>query len=58
MGSLSAVYTPRHYVLADTDRISEEKIRAFEASRQSSKSQVHTPFCVAIEWTCGLRLQS
>lgn len=42
MGSLSAIYTPRHYVIADTDRISEDKICAFEASRQSSKSQVHT----------------
>lgn len=40
--SLSAVYTPRHYVIADTDRMSEDKIRAFEAARQSSKSQVNT----------------
>lgn len=42
MESLSAVYTPRHYVLADTDRISEDKVRTFEASRQSAKSQVHS----------------
>lgn len=42
MESLSAVYTPRHYVIADTDRISEDKVCTFEASRQSSKSQVHT----------------
>lgn len=41
MESLSAVYTPRHYVIADTDRISEDKVRTFEASRQSAKSQVH-----------------
>lgn len=41
MESLSAVYTPRHYVIADTDRMSEDKICTFEASRQSSKSQVH-----------------
>lgn len=40
MESLSAVYTPRHYVIADTDRMSEDKIRTFEASRQSAKSQV------------------
>lgn len=42
MESLSAVYTPRHYVIADTDRMSEDKICTFEASRQSSKSQVDT----------------
>ncbi|XP_075869807.1 UDP-N-acetylglucosamine transferase subunit ALG14 isoform X2 [Nelusetta ayraudi] len=38
--SLSAVYTPRHYVIADTDRMGEDKVCTFEASRQSSKSQV------------------
>ncbi|XP_075869806.1 UDP-N-acetylglucosamine transferase subunit ALG14 isoform X1 [Nelusetta ayraudi] len=37
--SLSAVYTPRHYVIADTDRMGEDKVCTFEASRQSSKSQ-------------------
>ncbi|KAK1795115.1 hypothetical protein P4O66_010297 [Electrophorus voltai] len=34
MGSLSQSYTPRHYVMADTDKMSEDKIRAFEASKQ------------------------
>nr|XP_061811593.1 UDP-N-acetylglucosamine transferase subunit ALG14 homolog [Nerophis lumbriciformis] len=33
MKSLSGAYTPRLYVIADTDRMSEERIRAFEKSR-------------------------
>ena len=43
MGSLSAAYAPRHYVIADTDRMSEEKICTFESSRHHSESetQVH-----------------
>ncbi|TDG97028.1 hypothetical protein EPR50_G00220500 [Perca flavescens] len=40
MESLSAAYTPRHYVIADTDRMSEEKICTFESSRHfDSESQ-------------------
>lgn len=39
MGSLSQSYTPRHYVLADTDKMSEEKIRTFEASKEKSGTQ-------------------
>ncbi|XP_062848282.1 UDP-N-acetylglucosamine transferase subunit ALG14 homolog [Trichomycterus rosablanca] len=34
MGSLSPSYSPRHYVIADTDKMSEEKIRTFEASKK------------------------
>ncbi|KAJ3611055.1 hypothetical protein NHX12_021071 [Muraenolepis orangiensis] len=45
MQSLSPCYQPRHYVLADTDRMSEEKIRAFESSKENadaaSKHTVH-----------------
>ncbi|XP_066539253.1 UDP-N-acetylglucosamine transferase subunit ALG14 homolog [Hoplias malabaricus] len=33
MESLSLAYIPRHYVIADTDVMSEDKIRKFEASR-------------------------
>ncbi|XP_036308726.1 UDP-N-acetylglucosamine transferase subunit ALG14 homolog isoform X1 [Pipistrellus kuhlii] len=33
LGHLSAAYAPRHYVLADTDEISAQKIHAFELSR-------------------------
>ncbi|XP_043554788.1 UDP-N-acetylglucosamine transferase subunit ALG14 homolog isoform X1 [Chiloscyllium plagiosum] len=33
MDSLSASYVPRHYVIANTDKISEEKVRILEASR-------------------------
>ncbi|XP_056306599.1 UDP-N-acetylglucosamine transferase subunit ALG14 homolog [Danio aesculapii] len=38
MGSLSHSYNPRHYVIADTDKMSEEKIRTFEAEREKSDS--------------------
>ncbi|XP_078416950.1 UDP-N-acetylglucosamine transferase subunit ALG14 isoform X2 [Cetorhinus maximus] len=33
MDSLSASYAPRHYVIANTDRMSEEKVRILEAAR-------------------------
>ncbi|KAK9528048.1 hypothetical protein VZT92_014549 [Zoarces viviparus] len=39
MECLSAAYTPRHYVIADTDRMSEEKICTFESSKQHSEGQ-------------------
>lgn len=44
MECLSAAYAPRHYVIADTDKMSEEKICTFESSKQQSgsKSQVHS----------------
>ncbi|XP_031163655.1 UDP-N-acetylglucosamine transferase subunit ALG14 homolog isoform X2 [Sander lucioperca] len=56
MESLSAAYSPRHYVIADTDTMSEEKICTFESSKQrlDSESQVLcngpgtcVPLCVA-----------
>ncbi|XP_047205070.1 UDP-N-acetylglucosamine transferase subunit ALG14 homolog isoform X1 [Girardinichthys multiradiatus] len=40
MESLSAAYTPRHYVIADTDRMSEEKIVTFESSKPQSHSDL------------------
>lgn len=33
LGPLSAAYSPRHYVIADTDEISARKIHAFELGR-------------------------
>ncbi|XP_066548028.1 UDP-N-acetylglucosamine transferase subunit ALG14 isoform X2 [Amia ocellicauda] len=36
MESLSQSYIPRHYVMADTDQMSEDKIRSLEASIQDS----------------------
>ncbi|KAG8132665.1 hypothetical protein E2320_010504 [Naja naja] len=33
LNSLSKKYSPRHYVLADSDKMSEEKIRSFEQKR-------------------------
>uniref|UniRef100_A0A3P9NFC3 UDP-N-acetylglucosamine transferase subunit ALG14 n=2 Tax=Poecilia reticulata TaxID=8081 RepID=A0A3P9NFC3_POERE len=40
MDSLSAAYTPRHYVIADTDKMSEEKIVSFERCKPESHSDV------------------
>ncbi|KAJ8010446.1 hypothetical protein DPEC_G00075160 [Dallia pectoralis] len=34
MDSLSQSYSPRHYVIADTDKMSEDKIRTFESSKK------------------------
>uniref|UniRef100_UPI0037E84E9B UDP-N-acetylglucosamine transferase subunit ALG14 isoform X2 n=1 Tax=Semicossyphus pulcher TaxID=241346 RepID=UPI0037E84E9B len=39
MECLSAAYTPRHYVIADTDGMSEERICTFESSKQHSNSE-------------------
>lgn len=38
MGALSQSYNPRHYVIADTDKMSEDKIRAFESEREKTGS--------------------
>lgn len=46
MESLSAAYTPRHYVIADTDRMSEEKICTFESSKQHSDSESQVYNCL------------
>ncbi|XP_029385266.1 UDP-N-acetylglucosamine transferase subunit ALG14 isoform X1 [Echeneis naucrates] len=42
MDSLASAYTPRHYVIADTDRISEEKICTFENSKLSNSESQFT----------------
>ncbi|XP_072234928.1 UDP-N-acetylglucosamine transferase subunit ALG14 isoform X2 [Leuresthes tenuis] len=56
MECLSAAYTPRHYVIADTDRMSEEKICSFESFKQQSNTESQVlcngpgtcvPLCVA-----------
>ena len=33
-------FSPRHYVIADTDSMSHKKVVAFETDRESSASQV------------------
>ncbi|KAL6098196.1 alg14 [Pungitius sinensis] len=43
--SLSAAYTPRHYVIADSDRMSEEKICTFERSKQPPDSESQFTIC-------------
>ncbi|XP_039983256.1 UDP-N-acetylglucosamine transferase subunit ALG14 homolog isoform X4 [Xiphias gladius] len=45
MECLSAAYKPRHYVIADTDRMSEEKICTFESSKQHSDSESQFTIC-------------
>uniref|UniRef100_A0A3B1KET0 UDP-N-acetylglucosamine transferase subunit ALG14 n=1 Tax=Astyanax mexicanus TaxID=7994 RepID=A0A3B1KET0_ASTMX len=48
MGSLSQAYSPRHYVIADTDKMSEDKIRTFEASKVLCNGPgTCIPLCVA-----------
>ncbi|XP_071756278.1 UDP-N-acetylglucosamine transferase subunit ALG14 [Centroberyx gerrardi] len=39
MESLSRSYRPRHYVIADTDKMSEEKICTFESSKDHTDSE-------------------
>ncbi|NP_001297883.1 UDP-N-acetylglucosamine transferase subunit ALG14 homolog [Esox lucius] len=39
MESLSLSYSPRHYVIADTDKMSEDKIRTFERSKKNTGSE-------------------
>ncbi|XP_059183016.1 UDP-N-acetylglucosamine transferase subunit ALG14 homolog [Centropristis striata] len=43
--SLSAAYSPRHYVIADTDTMSQDKICCFESSRQQSDSESQFTIC-------------
>ncbi|KAM4533677.1 UDP-N-acetylglucosamine transferase subunit ALG14 [Odontesthes bonariensis] len=45
MECLSAAYTPRHYVIADTDRMSEEKICSFESFKQQSNTNSQFTIC-------------
>ncbi|XP_069050202.1 UDP-N-acetylglucosamine transferase subunit ALG14 isoform X2 [Lepisosteus oculatus] len=37
--SLSQAYVPRHYIIADTDKMSEDKIRFLEASRREKDGE-------------------
>uniref|UniRef100_A0A4W5LPC7 UDP-N-acetylglucosamine transferase subunit ALG14 n=1 Tax=Hucho hucho TaxID=62062 RepID=A0A4W5LPC7_9TELE len=39
MESLSQSYSPRHYIIADTDKMSEDKIRTFENSKKDTGSK-------------------
>ncbi|XP_070842486.1 UDP-N-acetylglucosamine transferase subunit ALG14 [Chaetodon trifascialis] len=45
MECLSAAYAPRYYVIADTDKMSEEKIATFESSKQHSDSRPQFTIC-------------
>ncbi|XP_043941634.1 UDP-N-acetylglucosamine transferase subunit ALG14 homolog isoform X2 [Protopterus annectens] len=39
LGSLSSSYTPRYYVIADTDKMSEDKITTFESTKGKKTSE-------------------
>ncbi|XP_041737234.2 UDP-N-acetylglucosamine transferase subunit ALG14 homolog [Coregonus clupeaformis] len=39
MESLSQSYSPRHYIIADTDKMSEDKIRTFENAKKDTGSK-------------------
>ncbi|KAM6900117.1 UDP-N-acetylglucosamine transferase subunit ALG14 [Xenentodon cancila] len=45
LGAMSATYTPRHYIIADTDHMSEEKICSFERQKQPSESKSQFSIC-------------
>ncbi|XP_061569522.1 UDP-N-acetylglucosamine transferase subunit ALG14 homolog [Cololabis saira] len=42
LGSMSTVYSPRTYIIADTDRMSEEKICSFEKQRRTGTDPAET----------------
>ncbi|XP_053247675.1 UDP-N-acetylglucosamine transferase subunit ALG14 homolog isoform X1 [Podarcis raffonei] len=47
LSSLSQTYSPRHYVLADSDKMSEEKIRSFEQQRaETASNSLFTLHCI------------
>lgn len=62
LGSLSQKYSPRHYVLADSDKMSEEKIRSFEQRRTEMFSDclvschIPPPICFFIFWMSSIAL--
>lgn len=43
LGSLSNAYSPRHYVIADTDEMSTQKINAFEQNRANTDPDTRVP---------------
>ncbi|XP_049621769.1 UDP-N-acetylglucosamine transferase subunit ALG14 homolog [Suncus etruscus] len=47
LGSLSNAYSPRHYVIADTDKMSTQKINTFEQNRANKDSSTEFPkYCI------------
>ncbi|XP_055962566.1 UDP-N-acetylglucosamine transferase subunit ALG14 homolog [Sorex fumeus] len=43
LGSLSDAYSPRHYVIADTDKMSIQKINEFEQNRANEDPSTRSP---------------
>ncbi|EHB01243.1 UDP-N-acetylglucosamine transferase subunit ALG14-like protein, partial [Heterocephalus glaber] len=47
LGSLSSAYSPRHYVIADTDKMSANKINSFELDRaERDPSTTHNKYYI------------
>ncbi|XP_069863828.1 UDP-N-acetylglucosamine transferase subunit ALG14 isoform X2 [Dipodomys merriami] len=45
VGSLSNAYSPRHYIIADTDKMSASKIKSFESDRaEREPSTMYTEY--------------
>ncbi|XP_036073349.1 UDP-N-acetylglucosamine transferase subunit ALG14 homolog isoform X2 [Oryzias melastigma] len=45
LDSLPAAYAPRHYVIADTDKMSEEKVCTFESLKLQPDSKLQYTIC-------------
>ncbi|XP_073857246.1 UDP-N-acetylglucosamine transferase subunit ALG14 isoform X11 [Macaca fascicularis] len=54
LGSLSNAYSPRHYVIADTDEMSANKINSFELDRAdrdpSNMTESHSVVQAGVQW--------
>ncbi|KAM6167215.1 UDP-N-acetylglucosamine transferase subunit ALG14 [Erethizon dorsatum] len=47
LGSLSSAYSPRHYVIADTDKMSANKINSFELDRADrDPNTMDSKYCI------------
>ncbi|XP_038167836.1 UDP-N-acetylglucosamine transferase subunit ALG14 homolog [Arvicola amphibius] len=46
VGSLSSAYSPRDYVIADSDKMSAKKIISFEDARKRDSATECTPYCL------------
>lgn len=40
MRNIGPYYTPRYYIIANTDQISKDKVKEFESERKGKKEQV------------------
>ena len=45
-------YVPRHYIIADTDKISEQKVRSFEENVPLNETQQNVSKCICFVIVC------